>query len=48
MVTLDVDFTFTNIPLEEIIDTWTETSFENDKRVDGLSKIELKELLSFS
>ena len=48
MVTLDVDFTFTNIPLEETIDTWTETSFENDERVDGLSKIELKELLSFS
>ena len=45
---LDVDFIFTNIPLEEIIDIWTNTLFENMEKVEGLSKIEFKELLSLA
>ena len=46
MGSLDVDSLFTNIPLEETIDICTNTLFENTEKVEGLSKIEFKELLS--
>ena len=44
---LDVDFLFTNIPLEETIDICLNTLFENMEKV-GLSKIEFKKLLSLA
>ena len=44
MGSLDVDSLFTNIPLEENINIWTNTLSENTEKVEGLSKI--KELLS--
>ena len=47
MGNLDVDFLFTNIPLEETIDICLNTLFENMKKV-GLSKIEFKKLLSLA
>ena len=43
MGNLDVDFLFTNIPLEETIDICLNTLFENMEKV-GLSKIEFKKL----
>ena len=46
MGSLDVDFLFTNIQLEETIDTCPNTLFENIERVEGLSKKEFKETLS--
>ena len=45
MGSLDVDSLFTNIQLEETIDICTNTLFENTEKVEGLSKIECKELL---
>ena len=48
MGSLDVDSLFTNIPLEETIDICTNMLFENMERVEGLSKIEFKELLSLA
>ena len=45
---LDVDCLFTIIPLEKTIDIYTNTLFENTKRVESLSKIEFKELLSLA
>ena len=48
MGSLDVDSLFINISLEEIIDICTNTLFENMEKVEGLSKIELKELLSLT
>ena len=45
MGSLDVDFLFTNIPLEETIDICTNELFENTEKVEGLSEIEFKELL---
>ena len=48
MGSLDVDSLFTNIPLEETIDICTNTLFENTEKVEGLSKIEFKELLSLA
>ena len=47
MGNLDVDFLFTNIPLEETIDICLNTLFENMKKA-GLSKIEFKKLLSLA
>ena len=47
MGNLDVDFLFTNIPLEETIDICLNTLFEIKKKV-GLSKIEFKKLLSLA
>ena len=44
---LDVDFLFTNFPLEETIDICLNTLFENMEKV-GLSKIEFKKLLSLA
>ena len=48
MGNLDVDSLFTNIPLEETINICTNTLFENTEKVEGLSKIEFKELLSLA
>ena len=48
MESLDVDCLFTNISLEETIDICTDTLFENTENVEGLSKIEFKELLSLA
>ena len=48
MGSLDVDSLFTNIPLEETIGICTNTLFENMEKVEGLSKIEFKELLSLA
>ena len=48
MGSLDVDSLFTNIPLEETIDICTNALFENMEKVEGLSKIEFKELLSLA
>ena len=45
MASLDVDSLFTNIQLEQTIDIFTNTLFENMEKVEGLSKIELTELL---
>ena len=44
MGSLDVNSLFTNIPFEETIDNCTITLFENTEKVEGLSKIEFKEL----
>ena len=44
---LDVDFLFTNFPLEETIDICLNRLFENMEKV-GLSKIEFKKLLSLA
>ena len=41
----DVDSLFANISLEETIGICTNTLFENSEKVEGLSKIEFKELL---
>ena len=47
MGNVDVDFLFTNIPLEDTIDICLNTLFENMEKV-GLSKIEFKKLLSLA
>ena len=44
----DADSLFTIIPLEETIDICANTLFENMEKVEGLSKIEFKELLSLA
>ena len=43
-----VDSLFTNNPLEGTIDICTNTLFENTERVEDLSKIEFKEILSLA
>ena len=48
MGSLYVDSLFTNILLEETIDICANTLFENKEKVEGLSKIEFKELLSLA
>ena len=45
---LDVDFLFTNIPFIENIDNCASALFENNERVEGLSKLEFKELFSLA
>ena len=44
----DVASLFTIIPHEETIDICANTIFENTERVEGLTKIEFKELLSLA
>ena len=44
----NIAFLFTDIPLEETIDIGANTHFKNNERVEGLLKIELKELLSLA
>ena len=48
MGSLDVDFLFNNIPLEETIYICTNTFFWNTEKVEGFTKIEFKELLSLA
>ena len=48
MGNLDVDSLFTNIPLEETIETSTKKLFKESETVEGLSKTEFKELLSLA
>ena len=43
---LDVDSLFTNIPLEETITISTESIYNENDTVEGLSKSELKKRLS--
>ena len=45
---LDVDSLFSNILPEETIDICNNTLFENMEKVEGLPKIEFKELLSLA
>ena len=47
MGTLDVDSFLTSTQLEETIDICTDTFFETTERIEGLSKIEFKELYLF-
>ena len=47
MGTLDVDSFLTSTQLEETIDICTDTFFETTERIEGLSKIEFKELHLF-
>ena len=48
MGSLAFDYFLTNVPLEETINIWTNALFENKEKVQGLSKIELEELLSLA
>ena len=48
MGNLDVDSLFNNNPIEETIDICANALFENTEKVDGLSKIKFKELLSLA
>ena len=45
---VDVDSISPNIPLEETIEICANTLFENRKKLEVLSKIEFKELLSLT
>ena len=45
---LDVDSLFTNILLQETINICTNMIFENTERLEGLLKVEFKELLSLA
>ena len=45
---IDVDSLFTNIPLQETIDICTNTLFENTEKLEGLSKMKFKEILSLA
>ena len=48
MISLDIDFLFTNIPLDKTIETCINTFFENTESATGLSKIEFKVILSIA
>ena len=48
MESLNVDSPFSDIPVERNNDICTNTLFENTERVKGLSKREIKELLSLA
>ena len=48
MGSLDVDFLFTNISLEETTEICTNELFKESQTVEGLSKSEFKELLSLA
>ena len=45
---LDVDSVITNIPFEENTDICANTLFGNNEKIEGLSKIEIKELLTLA
>ena len=47
MESLDINSLFTNMPIEQTIGIYADTFFENTERVEGLSKIELKEVISY-
>ena len=46
MGSLNVDYLFTNVPLDETIEICTNELFKESETVEGLSKTEFKELLS--
>ena len=46
MGSIDVDYLFTDIPLQETVDICTNSLFENTEKVESFTKIEFKELLS--
>ena len=48
MASLDVESLFTNIPLSETIDICIESLFENTDQIKGLTKEDLKELLTLA
>ena len=48
MASLDVDSLFTNIPLEETVEICINERFKESETDEGLSKTELKELLSLA
>ena len=48
MGSLDVDSLFTNIPLEKVIEIWTNELFKEPETVEGLSKSEFKEVFSLA
>ena len=48
LVVLDVDFLFTNIPLKETIEIYTNELFNESETLEGLNKTEFKELLSLA
>ena len=48
MGSLDVDFLFTNIPLEETINICTNLLYNNEDVIEGISKSEFKNLLSLA
>ena len=48
MGSLDVDSLFTNIPLEETINSCTELIYDQNDSIEGLNKSEFKELLSLA
>ena len=48
MGSLDIDSPFTYVPFEEIIDIYPNILFENAEKIEGVSKIEFKELLSLA
>ena len=48
MVSLDVDYLLTNIPLKETIEICTNELFKESETVECLSKSEFKELLSLA
>ena len=48
MGSLDVDFLFTNIPLEETINICTNLLYNNEDVIEGINKSEFKNLLSLA
>ena len=48
MGSLDIDSPFTYVSFEEIIDIYPNILFENAEKIEGVSKIEFKELLSLA
>ena len=48
MASLDVDSLFTNIPLNETIDIVTNKIYENKRKVNGISKLDFKKLLTLA
>ena len=48
MGSLDVDSLFTNIPLEETTEIYTNELFRESETAEGLGRSEFKELLSLS
>ena len=45
MVSLDLDFPFANVTLEETIEIWTNKLFKESETSESLNKSEFKELL---
>ena len=45
MASLDVDFLFTNIPLDKTIEIWVNESFKSSQTVSGLNKQQVLKIL---